>query len=190
MNSADSRMDAASAHPHAYDPDRHPEYFEGVVARRIIAFLVDIIILALPLMVLALMILIVGILTLGLGLLLFWLMPAVATIWALAYYGFCFAHPSSATIGMRMMDLEMRTWSGERSYFLLGAVHAVLFWISVTALTPLVLLVALLNARRRLLHDMVLGTVVVNNETRAQTLRASSSRMPPGPQPEVLPPLR
>ena len=38
-----------------------------------------------------------------------------------------------------------------------GAMHAVLFWISVSVLSPLVLLVGLFNGRRRLLHDVVLG---------------------------------
>jgi uncharacterized RDD family membrane protein YckC len=38
-------------------------------------------------------------------------------------------------------------------------------------LTPLVLLVGLLNERGRLLHDFLLGTVVVNNESRAAELR-------------------
>jgi len=50
-------------------------------------------------------------------------------------------------------------------------VHAVGFWVSTSALTPLVLLVGLCNERRRLLHDIVLGTVVINNAQRAAMLR-------------------
>ena len=46
--------------------------------------------------------------------------------------------------------------------------HAVLFWISVSVLTPLVLLVGLFNGRRRLLHDIVLGTVIINSSVRTQ----------------------
>ena len=60
----------------------------------------------------------------------------------------------------------MRTWYGAPSYFLLGAMHAVVFWISVSVLTPLVLLVGLFNSRKRLLHDILLGTVVVNSSVR------------------------
>jgi len=67
---------------------------------------------------------------------------------------------------MRVMDLEMRTWYGAPSYFLLGATHAVVYWISVSVLTPLVLLVGLFNNRRRLLHDIILGTVVINTSVR------------------------
>jgi uncharacterized RDD family membrane protein YckC len=69
------------------------------------------------------------------------------------------------------MDLEMRTWYGAPSYFVLGAVHAVVFWLTTSFLTPLVLLVGLFNDRKRLLHDMVVGTVVINNPTRTQTIR-------------------
>ena len=55
---------------------------------------------------------------------------------------------------------------------MLGAVHALVFWITVSFLTPLILLVGFFNDRRRLLHDMLVGTVVINNPARAQALRA------------------
>jgi uncharacterized RDD family membrane protein YckC len=92
-------------------------------------------------------------------------------LWALAYYGITLGSPSSATIGMRIMDIEVRTWYGAPAYFVLGAVHAIGFWFSVSALTPFILLVAFFNQRRRLLHDIVLGTVIVNNAARAAQLR-------------------
>ena len=90
-------------------------------------------------------------------------------IWALCYYGLTFGSAASATIGMRVMDLEMRTWYGAPAYFVLGAVHAIVFWITIWF--PPVLLVGLLNERHRLLHDILLGTVVINNPARAQMLR-------------------
>jgi uncharacterized RDD family membrane protein YckC len=43
----------------------------------------------------------------------------------------------------------------------------VLFWISISVLSPFVLLIGLFNGRRRLLHDMLLGTVVINNSVRS-----------------------
>ena len=67
---------------------------------------------------------------------LFWLVSPLSAIWAILYYGLSLGGPHSATVGMRMMDLELRTWSGERGYFLLGAAHAVFYWISVSVLTP------------------------------------------------------
>ena len=35
--------------PHAYDPVTQPELFEGVLARRVVAFLIDVIVIAVPL---------------------------------------------------------------------------------------------------------------------------------------------
>ena len=55
------------------------------------------------------------------------------------------------------MDLEMRTWYGAPAYFVLGAVHAIVYWVTVSFLTPFILLVAFFNHRRRLLHDMLVG---------------------------------
>jgi len=162
--------------PHAYDPAANPELFEDVPARRVIAFLIDFFILAVPLFFLGIFIFVFGVFTLGLGFLLYGLMPIIATIWALAYYGLTLGGPRSATIGMRVMDIEMRTWYGAPAYFVLGAVHAIAFWISISVLTPLVLIVCFFNERRRLLHDMVVGTIVINNEVRTSILRANRAR--------------
>jgi len=157
--------------PHAYDPVTNPELFEGVLARRCIAFVIDVIIIAIPVVFAAAFIFIVGLVTLGLGWILYWLLSPASVIWAICYYGLTFGSPASATIGMRAMDIEMRTWYGAPAYFVLGAVHAIVYWITVSFLTPLILLVALFNQRRRLLHDMLVGTIVINNRVRAEALR-------------------
>lgn len=154
--------------PHAFDPYLQPELFRGVLTRRVIAFLIDLIVLAIPVVLAVLFIAVFGLITLGLGWMLFWLVSPATAIWALVYYGATLGGPHSATIGMRVMDLELRTWYGAPSYFLLGAMHAVVFWISISALSPFVLLVGLFNARRRLLHDFLLGTVVINESVRGR----------------------
>ncbi|CAN0100481.1 unnamed protein product [Phaeothamnion confervicola] len=159
--------------PHAYDPITNPELFEGVLARRVVAFLIDFVILSVPVVFLAMFIFVVGVVTLGLGFLFYGLLWPAMVIWALAYYGITLGGPRSATLGMRMMDLEMRTWYGSPAYFVLGAVHAIVFWITVSMLTPFVLLVAFFNERRRGLHDILVGTVVINNAERSSALRGS-----------------
>ncbi len=160
--------------PHAYDPLTNPELFEGVLARRVVAFFIDLILLSLPAVLLTVFFFVFAIVTFGLGLpLLLLLWPAIV-LWALFYYGLTFGSPHSATIGMRVMDIEMRTWYGAPAYFLLGAMHALLFWLTVGWLTPLILLVGFFNERRRLLHDILLGTIVINNAERAQALRETS----------------
>jgi uncharacterized RDD family membrane protein YckC len=118
----------------------------------------------------------IGVVTLGLGFVLYGLLPAASVVWALVYYGTTFGSPHSATIGMRVMDLQMRTWYGAPAYFVLGAVHAVVFWITISVFSPLILIVCFFNERRRLLHDMLVGTVVINNDVRASVLRAARSR--------------
>ena len=157
--------------PHAYDPVANPELFEGVLARRCIAFVIDVVIIAIPVVFAAAFIFIVGLVTLGLGWFLYWILSPATVIWAICYYGLTFGSPASATIGMRVMDIEMRTWYGAPAYFVLGAVHAIVYWITISFLTPLILLVALLNQRRRLLHDMLVGTIVINSRARAEVLR-------------------
>jgi uncharacterized RDD family membrane protein YckC len=157
--------------PHAYDPAASPELFEGVLARRCIAFLIDVVIIIIPVLLATVFIAIFGLVTLGLGWVLFWLLSPGAVIWAICYYGLTFGSPASATIGMRVMDIEMRTWYGAPSYFVLGAAHAVAYWLTVSFLTPFILLVAFFNLRRRLLHDLLIGTIVINNPTRAEGLR-------------------
>jgi uncharacterized RDD family membrane protein YckC len=152
--------------PHAFDPYLQPELFRGVLMRRAMAFVIDLIVLSVPIVLAVLFIAVFGIVTLGLGWALFLLVSPASVIWALLYYGATLGGAHSATVGMRVMDLEMRTWYGAPCYFLLGAMHAVLFWISVSVLSPLVLLFGLLNSRSRLLHDVVLGTVVINSSLR------------------------
>jgi len=163
--------------PHAYNPVTNPELFEGVLPRRFLAFIIDAVIIAVPVLLATIFVFILGLVTFGLGWLLLWLWSPAAVIWAICYYGFTFGSPASATIGMRVMDLEMRTWYGGPAYFVLGAAHAVVFWVSVSFLTPLILLVGLFNDRRRLLHDMMVGTIVINNPVPAQALRP----LQPGP---------
>jgi uncharacterized RDD family membrane protein YckC len=164
-----------SVPPHAFDPVSQPELFRGVLTRRVFAFLIDLVVISVPVILGYLFIAVFGLLTLGLGWALFWLAWPATVIWAVVYYGASIGGPNSATLGMRVMDLELRTWYGASGYFVLGATHAVLFWVSISFLTPLVLLVGLLNGRRRLLHDIILGTVVINSSVRTQVVPAARS---------------
>jgi uncharacterized RDD family membrane protein YckC len=153
-----------------FDPAVQPELFRGVLTRRFFAFLIDLVILSIPIVLGVIFIALFGLLTLGLGWMLFWLVSPLSAIWAILYYGLSLGGPHSATVGMRVMDLQLRTFSGEPGYFLLGAAHAVFYWISVSVLTPFIVLIGLFNRRRQLLHDLVLGTVIINTSARVQEL--------------------
>src|ERR1700754_5276641 len=122
--------------PPPFDPWLYPQLFRGVLTRRVFAFLIDLVVLSIPVILAYMFIFVFGVVTLGLGWLLFWLVYPASVIWALVYYGATLGGPHSATLGMRVMDLQLRTWTGAPGYFVLGAAHALLFWVSVSVLSP------------------------------------------------------
>jgi uncharacterized RDD family membrane protein YckC len=142
-----------------YDPEREPELFEAILSKRIVAFVIDAILIFLLMIPAALLVTVLGFVTLGLGWLLF---PPLFAIVALGYEGLTLGGRNSATLGMQIVGVEMRTWSGQRMFPLLAILHALLFWISVAVLTPLVLLVPLFTYRKQLLHDLLLGVLGLN----------------------------
>jgi uncharacterized RDD family membrane protein YckC len=124
--------------------------------------------------------------TLGVGWLLFWLLWPASVLWAVLYYGFTLGGPRCATLGMRAAGVELRTWYGGPGYFLLGAMHGVAFWVFVSLFTPLILLICFFNSRRRLLHDITLGTIVINSDALAAAERAATSAAEPYPTTDPL----
>lgn len=143
-----------------YDEGRPgPRAVSGIRTRRIFAFLIDAVIIAMLTVVAAIVVAFLGLVTLGLGWLLYPILwPAVA----LVYCAFSLGGPHSATVGMRTQGIEARFMDGSRLNPGVAAVHAVLFYFSMSILTPLVLLVSLFTENKRLLHDIVLGIVFVN----------------------------
>ena len=97
-----------------------------------------------------------GILTLGLTL---FIVPLPFAIVGFFYNGLTVSGWRMATPGMRMMDLELRQNDGSPAPFLTAAVHAVLFYVS--WFFPPILLLSLVDYRKRCLHDMLAGVVVL-----------------------------
>ena len=132
--------------------------YDGVRSRRIFAFLIDYLIVALLLIPFGILVALLGLLTLGLGWALFGILaPVVALIYVWSTLG----GPNQATTGMRMMGIRLERLDGQSVDGMLAIVHSVLFWAGNAVLTPLILLVTLFNARKRALHDLLLGTVVI-----------------------------
>jgi len=142
-----------------FDPTIRPELFTEVLPRRLLAFAVDAIIVIVATVPAFVAVAVLGLLTLGLGWLLF---PFVFAIVGLGYLAITLGGSDSATFGMRMAGLEMRTLGGDKMYPLLAVLHGLIFWVSVGLLTPLILVVGLMSNRARLLHDMLLGVVLLN----------------------------
>ena len=156
---------ASGSHRFVYDPKTQPELFDGILSKRIVAFIMDAVLIVLLMVPAALMILVLGLITLGIAWLLF---PALFAIVALGYCGLTLGGRGSATPGMRVVGVEMRTWNGQRMFPLLAIMHALIFWFSCGILTPLILLVGLFTPRRQLVHDLLLGVVALNAEPLAR----------------------
>ncbi|MEM1288493.1 MAG: RDD family protein [Pseudomonadota bacterium] len=155
----------------AFDPISQPWLFDGVRTRRILAFFLDLIVLSIFIGVAMVAVGLFGLLTLGLGWLLYLiLVPAIAIL----YIGLTMGGPKSATPGMQAMGIEMRLWYGDRMNGLVAIVHALIFYFSWgTGLLGFIIIGAsLFSSTKQCLHDLLLGTVVINNEGRAASLRA------------------
>ena len=135
--------------------------YSGVRTRRILAVCVDYLIVGLLLIPFAILVLLLGLLTFGLGWGLFAILfPLVALIYVWNTLG----GPNQATVGMRMMGIRLDRLDGRSVDGMLAVVHSVLFWAANVVLTPFVLLVSLFADRKRTLHDLLLGTVVVRSD--------------------------
>ncbi|THF59799.1 RDD family protein [Ollibium composti] len=131
--------------------------YDGVRTRRVVACLIDYLIVGLLTIPFAILVLILGLLTLGLGWMLFTvLVPAVAILYIWNTLG----GKDQATVGMKMMDIRLDRLDGAPIDGMTAVVHSVLFWAGNVVLTPLILLVTLFSDRKRTLHDLLLGTVV------------------------------
>jgi uncharacterized RDD family membrane protein YckC len=151
--------DARTADRFLYDPIAEPDLYDGVLAKRVVAFFIDAFLIVVLMIPAALMVFVLGFVTLFVAWLLF---PVLFAIVALAYLAVTLGGPKSATVGQRLTGVEFRTWSGQRMFPLLAIMHGLAFWFSVGLLTPLVLLVGLLTYRKQLLHDLLLGVVALN----------------------------
>ncbi len=131
--------------------------YDGVRTRRVMAFLVDYLIVGVLVIPFAVVVFLLGLLTFGLGWSLFAiLVPAVAILYVWNTLG----GPSQATVGMRMMDIRLDRLDGRPIDGMTAVVHSVLFWAANVILTPLILLATLFTDRKRTVHDLLLGTVV------------------------------
>jgi uncharacterized RDD family membrane protein YckC len=142
------------------DTAAYPELFEGVVWRRVFAYCVDVFLIAIICIAIWVVFAILTVVSLGLlGPLLWWALPFVP----FAYHTLLIGGPGSATVGMRLFDIEVRSWTGERPGYFQAGLQTVLFYLSLAATGAIIFVVALFNAQRRTLHDYVAGTLVVRS---------------------------
>ncbi len=144
-----------------------------VLIRRVLGFLIDILLIGAIMAGLWAGLLLFGLLTLGLGFPLLGLLPAVPPL----YHFLFLASPLSATPGQALMDLVVRR-NGDlgRPDVLEALVSVVGFYVTL-ALGAVLLVVALLTTRKRTLHDLLSGLVVVRADVLANVTQPLT---PPG----------
>jgi len=139
-------------------PSTAPELFEGVLMRRVIAFIIDGIILTIAIAVSAAVLGVLGVLTFGIA----WLGYIILVPGVLfAYYVVTLGSAARATVGMQVMDLVLTPTRKTTLDGGLAVLHPFAGWLANTILSPFVLLLGLFTPRRQLLHDLIVGTLMV-----------------------------
>ncbi len=135
------------------DPEYHAEFYADVPAKRLLAWFVDTLIIAIM----------VGVLTLlGFLIPLFFLPLLFAVVGFL--YRWCTIASRSATPGMRFMAIELRNRDGQPLDGGTAFLHTAGYTFSVITV-PLQLIsvvMMLMTARRQGLTDIILGTAAIN----------------------------
>ena len=135
------------------DPDTQPEFYADVPAKRLVAFVVD------TLMIIVLSLLVVPF-TAFTGLFFF---PVLMAVIGFAYRVVTIAR-GSATWGMRLVAIEFRAADGRR--FDLGLAFAHTLGLTISFALPLLqvasIVLMLTRPRGEGLSDLVLGTVALN----------------------------
>ena len=140
--------------PHPRDA---PALYEGLLWRRILAYLVDVVVIAVLSAAAWVAVVIIGALTFGL------LIPLGIVVLALIplTYHTTFIGRRGATPGMRLFDLEMVSLVGRQPDYPQAFLATVLFYATVAMTASMILIVALFNDRRRTVHDILAGTLVL-----------------------------
>jgi uncharacterized RDD family membrane protein YckC len=140
------------------DPASVPEAYEGVLLRRVLAYFVDLCVIGVLVILFWIVFALLWVLSLGLLGPVLWFLCGLIP---LLYHTLLLSGRWSATVGMRLFDIELRSVTGERPSFLQALIQTVLFYVTVSVTCWLILLFALLNRHKRTLHDVLAGTVIV-----------------------------
>lgn len=140
------------------NPATSPELFDSILTRRVIAFVIDCVVMTVLIAAVSVAAGVLGILTLGLAWLAF---PLIVPVVFVAYYAVTLGSSSRATLGMRAMDIVLTPTRDKPLDGWMAMLHVVAFWLTCSILTPFILAVGLITNRRQLLHDILLGVLMV-----------------------------
>ena len=159
--------------PRLPDPENAPELFEGLLTRRVFAYLIDLVLIGAMILVFGVIGLIGGFLTFGLA----WLaLPVLVPASIVLYYAATLGSPKRATVGMQAMDIVLTPTRGQPLDGWMAIIHAAVFWVSVWITWPMSLLSALFTPRRQMLHDLITGTLMVRRSPMIRHWQSHNAR--------------
>ena len=148
----------AASRPYLPDPATAPELFDGLLTRRVIAYFIDLAVMGALVLALTIVGAILGVLTFGLAFAsLVFVIPAAIVL----YYAATLGSPRRATVGMQLMDIVLTPTRGQPLDGWMAILHAAVFWLTFWICWPISLLFALFTPRRQMIHDFVVGTLMV-----------------------------
>ncbi len=134
------------------DPDTHPEFYDDVPVKRLMAWVVDVVLIAIA--------------TAAISVFTLFLAPLFLPLFLVVgfLYRWMTVSGGSATLGMRLMAIELRGADGERLDGLTAFLHVAGYTVSVITfpLQLISIVLILTTARKQGLTDMVLGTAAIN----------------------------
>jgi uncharacterized RDD family membrane protein YckC len=140
----------------------NPALYDGVVSRRFWAYILDAILIALITVAIHVVLFTVGIVTLGILML-----PALAVMAVVSFLPVAILYDTltagggkAATPGMRAMGIELQSTNSERPNYAQAFVWSLLFYVSFTVTSGLILLLVFFTKRNAALHDILTGAVV------------------------------
>jgi uncharacterized RDD family membrane protein YckC len=142
------------------DPILQPEYYDGISVKRILAYVIDFVICAALGLAGAVVASVAGFMTFGL---LFGPLMAVLALIPIIYHTFLIGSDRHATLGMRFVGIRVYRLDGNGPDHVQAFVQTALFFFTAPPTSFLILVVCLFNTKRRCLHDMLAGTLVLND---------------------------
>lgn len=135
------------------DPDLRPDFYAGTVSKRLAAWVIDLILVALLTTVAV---------VLSAFLALF-ILPLLWLVMDASYRTITLAN-RSATLGQRLMGIEFRDRNGRRFDLAHAGLHTLGYLVSMSFVLPQVISVVLMltGARGQSLTDIVLGSAAIN----------------------------
>jgi uncharacterized RDD family membrane protein YckC len=133
--------------------------YSGVRINRILAYIVDVVVIFFIGIAASTVAAILGIVTLGM------LSPLLAMLLAaipLAYHTMTIGSSWNATLGMRLFNLEVSLADGRSLDYFTAFIHSALFYFTMAITSALILLVSLFNSEGKLLHDYLTHSSVHN----------------------------